>query len=84
MGWVEVPSRVLTTEEAELVMSATSLSMGIRKISSSIVSPVVEEGSSKEVEAKASTIGCSQEIWSSVSLLELEIFPEKIKTAVRC
>ena len=62
MGQVEASSRVLSTEEAELVMSATSLSMGIGKICSYIVSPVVEEGSSKETEPKASTIGCSQEI----------------------
>ena len=62
MGQEEASLRVLSTEEAQLVMSATSLSMEIGKICSSIVSPVVEEGSSKETEPKASTIGCSLEI----------------------
>ena len=62
MGWVEAFSKVLSTEEAELIISATSLSVKIGKLSSSIDSPMVEEGSSRETILKASVRGHSREI----------------------
>ena len=62
MGRVEALSKVLSTEEAELIISATSLSVEIGKLSSSIDSPMVEEGSSRETILKASVRGRSREI----------------------